>query len=165
MKTKLIALAIGSSLLLASPVLRAEDTGTTTPPAGGGRHHKEGGPKGDHLLPPRLEEKLNLTEDQKTKIKAIEESFDKTRKEYYEAHKTDIEAAKTSGDESKKKEVKGGLIKQRKDAVDQIRSLLSDEQKKTWDEAKENFKEHHGKGKGHRGESGGDSGGDAGGTK
>lgn len=144
MKAKLILIAIGGSLLLAGPALRAEDTNK---PAGPPRKH---GSRENNLLPPPLVEKLNLTEDQKAKLKVIEENWDKTRQEYMDAHKADADAAraaaeeaKQSGDPAKKKEagekrrqLVAGLRTQRQQYVDQVRSLLSEEQKKIWEEAK-----------------------------
>ncbi len=158
MRNRLILVAIGSSMLLASPPLRAEDTSSTNaPPA---RQHKAG-PRGamvEHLIPPRLEEKLNLTEDQKPKIKAIEESYTKTAQEYRTAHKAEFDAARAareeatkSNDPAKRKEAgekfrqaMAGLQPQRQAAVDQIKSLLTDEQKKTWEETVQELRGKHG---------------------
>lgn len=156
MKNKLVLIAIGGSLLLAAPALRAEDAKTPPPH----REHKEG-PKaapGEHLLPQNIVEKLNLTEDQKTKIKGIEESFAKTRKEYMDAHKAETDSARTamkeakeSGDKAKMaaarqqmQQAMAGLDSQRKSAIDQVKSLLTDEQKKVLEDAKKNMMEHHG---------------------
>src|SRR5437016_1415676 len=103
MKSKLLLIAVGSSLVFASPALRAEDAGGAPPPG----HPAHKGPMGEHLLPSTLVEKLNLTEDQKTKIKGIEESFTKTRDEYRASHKSQIDAAQESmktARESKDKE-------------------------------------------------------------
>src|ERR1022692_4124543 len=77
MKTKVIilALALGAStcLLTAQDSNQAPDgqrpTGREGGPGGpGGR----GGPGGFHLLPPRAQEQLNLTDDQKKQVAALE---------------------------------------------------------------------------------------------
>jgi Spy/CpxP family protein refolding chaperone len=156
MKKQLILFTIGSSLMLAPLALRAEDTEGPKP---GGPPHREmkHGPKFERLIPPGLEEKLKLTEDQKTKIKAIEDSFKKTREEYMAAHKAEFEAgheamkaARESNDEGKRKEagqklrgLREGMAEHRKVALDQVKSLLTDEQKKLWEEEKQKFQEKH----------------------
>ena len=70
MKTKiaLLALALGAS----TGLLCAQDS---TPPADNppaAQHAGPGGPRGFHLLPPRAAERLNLTDDQKKQIAALE---------------------------------------------------------------------------------------------
>ncbi len=151
MKSKLVVLAIGGSLLLASPALRAADT--TNPPPSRPMHKAM-----EHPLLMGVYDKLNLTDDQKAKIKTIEESFLQTRREYLAAHKAEIDTAReavkdarTSGDETKKAEARqkmqqalSGLQPQRKAAMDQILSLLTDEQKKTLEETRKEFRESHG---------------------
>ena len=122
MKARLFALAVGS-LLLISPVLRAGDT-TATPPPGSPPPHKDGSPRGMFsLLPPQMIEKLNLTDDQKTKLKAIEEGFAKTQQEYYTTHKDAIEAAKKAMEAAM-----SGIQEQRKAAMEAVKSLLAQEQ-------------------------------------
>lgn len=73
MKNKILLLAL--ALSASSSLLLAQDA---TPPADGqqppaGEHGGPRGPRGGiHLLPPGAEQKLNLTEDQKTQIAALE---------------------------------------------------------------------------------------------
>lgn len=75
------------------------------------------------LLPPPVIEKLNLSEDQKAKLKSIEEGFTKAQQEYFTFHKEQIEAAKKAMDAAM-----AGLQEQRKAAMEQVKSLLTPEQ-------------------------------------
>lgn len=144
MKTKLIIAAISSALLLGIAGVQA-GPGTGDGP----RRH---GPHGDGgLIPQRLLDKLNLTDDQKTQIKSVVESFQKTRQQYVDGHKAELDAAKAalkeareSGDDAKKqaareqlRSVMSGLHEQRKAAIEQIKSLLTDEQKQILAAARE----------------------------
>lgn len=119
MKAKLFALVIGSSLVLITPALHAGDT-NATPQA---QPRKEGQRGGFALLPPPLIEKLNLTDEQKTKLKAIEESFGKAQQEYLAAHKDEIDAARKAMETAM-----AGLQDQRKSAMEQLKALLTPEQ-------------------------------------
>ncbi len=72
MKNKIILLALAlsasTSLLLAQDATPPTDS--QQPPAG---EHGPRGPRGGfHLLPPGAEQKLNLTDDQKTQLAALE---------------------------------------------------------------------------------------------
>ena len=69
-------------------------------------------------------EKLNLTDEQKTKLKSIEESFGKAQHEYYLAHNDEIEAARKALEKAM-----SGLQEQRQAAMEQIKALLTPEQK------------------------------------
>lgn len=153
MKRTLMLIAIGSALVLGGPAMRAEDAAVTTKPAVEGKRHQKG-PR-EHLLPPGVVDKLNLTEDQKAKIKGIEEAYAKTAKEYRQAHKAEYDAARAamkeareSKDDAKRKEAleklkqaDAGLQPQRQAAIEQIKSNLTDEQKAILDQAKERAKE------------------------
>ena len=122
MKARLFALAV-SSVLLISPAIRAGDT-TATPPPGSPPPHRDGPPRGMlFLIPPQMIEKLNLTDDQKAKIKSIEEGFAKSQQEYFTTHKDEIEAARKAMDAAM-----SGLQEQRKAAMEAIKSLLTQEQ-------------------------------------
>ena len=147
MKTRLVILTIGSSLLLAEPSLRAEDQpAPSTLPSR--RATREQLMKVHPMMPFELADLLNLTDDQMAKIYPIEEGFMKAQKEYVVFHKEEIDAAQAatkaawqSKDEEKKraaieqmKKVMAGLEIQRKAAVDQVKSLLTDQQKEIFEE-------------------------------
>jgi len=80
---KKITIAVLTALLVMShsTILRAEDQGAPTPPPPSDSTPQEGkvgkggkgGPGGGlHLLPPRMAEQLNLSDDQKKQISALE---------------------------------------------------------------------------------------------
>ena len=69
-KTVLALLALGASVCLA--VAQDNSSGQQPPEAGAPPHRGQGGPGGLHLLPPRAQEQLNLTDEQKTQIAALE---------------------------------------------------------------------------------------------
>ena len=76
-KVILLALALGASpcLLTAQDANNPNSDGQLPPPSGagpGGVGHARGGPGGFHLLPPRAQEQLNLTDEQKKQIAALE---------------------------------------------------------------------------------------------
>jgi len=119
MKAKLFAFAV-SSLLLLTPTLRAGDTNTIPPAA---KPHGDAPRVSFFLIPPQIFEKLNLTEDQKTKLKSIDETFGKTQQEYIAAHKDEIDAARKAMETAM-----AGLQEQRKAAMEQVKSLLTQEQ-------------------------------------
>ena len=72
--TLIAALAVGSLLTL-SPALRADDSSTntppSTPPAGGPSHGDRGAMRGRGQNFDALAERLNLTDDQKPKVRDI----------------------------------------------------------------------------------------------
>ena len=125
MNAKLFALVLGCAGLLAGPALRAGET-TATSPTGTPPAHRDGPPPRNmaFLLPPPMLEKLNLTDEQKTKLKSIEESFGKAQHEYYLAHNDEIEAARKALEKAM-----SGLQEQRQAAMEQIKALLTPEQK------------------------------------
>ena len=145
MRNKVILCVLGSSLLLTAPALRAEHTNSPAGPPS--KHQREG------LLPPNVVEKLNLTDEQKAKLKAITEKFEKNRDEYVAAHRSEMDAARTAmqdagNDAEKKKEAReqmgkamSGLQTERKAAIDELRALLTDEQKKILEESKPKHRE------------------------
>ena len=93
MKSKLILLAISSSLVLAAPALLAQDTntnGTNSLPLNQTVKYQKAFENdrslGERsLLPPGLKEKLKLTDEQRTELKPIEDDFAKTCQEYQTA--------------------------------------------------------------------------------
>ena len=121
MQTKLFVLAIGCSLLLVSPTLRAGDRDPSTAPQAQPRKEAPRGPAS--LIPPQILEKLNLTEDQKAKLKSIEENFNKTQQEFYAAHGDEINAARQAMDKAM-----AGLREAENTAKEQIKALLTPEQ-------------------------------------
>jgi hypothetical protein len=88
---------IGSSLVLAAPALLAQGTNTNSIPLTQTVKYQAELEKdrslGERaLLPPGLKEKLKLTDDQKTDLKAIEKEFAKTSLEYKIANQPRIDA-------------------------------------------------------------------------
>jgi Spy/CpxP family protein refolding chaperone len=82
----------------------------------------------------RLDEalgKLSLTDEQKTKIETCKAKF----QEYMKAHAEDMKTAREGTDEQKKKEVRRAFGEKRKEMIDGIRAVLTDEQKKKFEEA------------------------------
>ena len=74
--------------------------------------------------------KLDLTADQKTKIDAAKAKLG----EYMKAHAEELKAAREATDPEKKREAFKGAMEQMKQTRDEIRSILTDEQKKKFDE-------------------------------
>ena len=130
MKTAFIALLVSGTVWLTAASLQAEGTNSTVRPSQ---------PHEYHLLPPKMVEKLNLTDEQKDKLQSLEEKFGKTYQEYRTAHKDEIEAAQKDIDKAlaelqeKRKDleqVMAGLLEQRKAAMDEFRAVLTEEQRK-----------------------------------
>lgn len=124
-KLPLVAVAFA----MAIPFSQAEDAATPPPPPPPPGEHGPGpggpghGPRGDRFK--MMVEKLNLTEDQKTKIKPIMEEEMKAMA----AVRDDESLAKGARREK--------IIEIIKRTRDQIRPLLTPEQQKTLDEMKE----------------------------
>ena len=79
MKTTLPILVTALTMSLAPAVsLKAQDQGPQMSSSGGGDSQRRGGGQGQrpggglHLVPPRVQERLNLTEDQKKQITELE---------------------------------------------------------------------------------------------
>ena len=119
MKANLYAVA-AISVLLISPVLRAGDT---NPAPASPQPNREMPRGGFSMIPPQLVEKLNLTDDQKAKLKSIEENFSKAQQEYYATHKDEIAAARKAMETAM-----AGIQEQRKAAMEEIKALLTKEQ-------------------------------------
>ena len=112
----------GCALAMIAPLLAFGGDKT----AGGGKHG------GGALVP--VEEaltKLELTEQQKTKIEDCKAKF----RDYLKARQEDVKAAKQSDDPGRKKPGAKALAEKRQEMIDGIRAILTDEQKKTFDEA------------------------------
>jgi hypothetical protein len=142
MKTKLCLLAIGCSLVLAVPVLRAQNTNTQwkdqmVPQV-------ESSLSEQSLLQPGLKERLNFTGAQMTELKPIEDDFAKTCREYQAANQPRIDAAEEASRQARVtkdaaqiqaahiqlQQVWAGLQPYRVTAVNQIKPLLTPDQLK-----------------------------------
>ncbi len=139
MKThpKLLSLLAGL-LLLAAPVLRAQDAAPATPPADGDKpkHERRGG--GPGAMMERAAKELGLTDDQQAKWKAIGEQ----EKTALDALKNDTSVAK--GDKRAK------MMEINKTYADQRRAVLTPDQQTKFDEMRAKMRE--------RGPRGGDKG-------
>ena len=131
MNTRFITLIIGSSVLLTTSPLRAEGTDATSQPS---RPRTEMS-RDAHLIPPekaqQFAETTELTDDQKGKIKAIDENFAKTYQEYQAAHQEEIQAARQAMETARQamNKAMAGLQEQRQAAMEQIKALLTEEQR------------------------------------
>jgi len=75
--------------------------------------------------------KLNLTEEQKTKIEACEAKF----REYKQANQEKRKAARGETDSQKRREAVKNMREKHQEMMDGIRTVLTDEQKKKFEEA------------------------------
>lgn len=75
--------------------------------------------------------KLELTAQQKTKIEDCKTKF----RDYIKARHEDAKATKQSDDPTKKRQNAKALAEKKQELIDGIRAVLTDEQKKTFDEA------------------------------
>jgi len=88
-----------------------------------------------HLIPPGMAEKfatiVDLTDEQKEKIKAIEANFAKTYQEYQVAHQEEIQAARQAMETARQamNKAMASLQEQRQAAMEQIKALLTEEQR------------------------------------
>jgi Spy/CpxP family protein refolding chaperone len=156
MKSKWIVIA---AVLAMAGVSMAEDKPAGDPPK---RERREGGP-GDRRGGPLggLIEKLNLTEEQKPKVKAIMEEHRAAAEKYREEHKAEFEAARAkmkeareSKDEAKIKEAREAFRKlmeggpSLKELGDKLRAVLTADQQKVLDEELAKIKERMANGPG-----------------
>ena len=164
MKTKLTLLAISSSLVLAAPALLAQDitTNTNTLPLtqtvkyqAALENDRSLGERS--LLPPGLKEKLKLTEEQRTELKPIEDDFANTSQQYQKANQPRIDAAQEASRQAREskdtaqiqaariqlQQVWAGLQPYREAAVKQIKPLLTPDQLKLLEDAKNQWHESH----------------------
>ena len=121
MKTSVLkTLALGCALALVVPSFAfGKEKGT------GGKRAGGLGPVEEALA------KLELTAQQKTKIEDCKAKF----RDYLKARQEDVKAAKQSDDPGRKKPGAKALAEKRQEMIDGIRAILTDEQKKTFDEA------------------------------
>jgi Spy/CpxP family protein refolding chaperone len=160
MKTKPALLLISGYLAVASALLAQNNFVTNLPATATnlqtGMHRKD--LSGEQLLlPASLKVKLDLTADQKTQLKPIEDDFATTSGEYQVANQPRIDAAqeaiqtaRASKDaaqiEAARKQLQqvwAGLQPYRVTAVDQIKPLLTPDQLKTFEDPKNQWRENH----------------------
>jgi Spy/CpxP family protein refolding chaperone len=165
MKSKLILLAISSSLVLAAPALLAQDitTNTNTLPLTQTVKYQKAFENDRSLgefslLPPGLKEKLMLTDEQRGELKPIENDFAKTCQEYQTANQPRIDAAQEANRQAREskdtakieaarkqlQQVWAGLRPYRETAVKQIKPLLTPDQLAILDDPKNQWRENHG---------------------
>ena len=164
MKTKLTLLAFSCSLVLAAPALLAQDTNTngTNTLTQTWKYQKafeNDRSLGERsLLPPGLKEKLQLTDEQRTELKPIEDDFAKTCQEYQTANQPRIDAAQEANRQAREskntakieaarkqlQQVWAGLRPYRETAVKQIKPLLTPDQLVILEDPKNQWRENHG---------------------
>jgi len=108
------------------------------------------------LVPPKALEGLKLTAEQKTKYDEIDAQWAKERDAWQASHmeentklRAEAKAAREAGDQAKAKELGGKMrelnapmMELRKKYMDQVRALLTDEQKTTLDQQHAQMREH-----------------------
>jgi Spy/CpxP family protein refolding chaperone len=163
MKTKLILLAISSSLVLAAPALPAQDTNTTDTNVLVQTWKYQRAFENDRslgersLLPPGLKEKLKLTGEQRSELKPIEDDFANTSWEYKVTNQPRIDAAEEAIRQARVskdpvqiqaarkqlQQVWAGLRPYRVTAVNQAKPLLTPEQLVILEDEKNQWRENH----------------------
>ena len=162
MKTKLPLLVISSSLLLAAPALLAQNTNTNTLPLTQTvkyqvalENDRSLGERS--LLPPGLKEKLKLTDEQRADLKPIEDDFANTSQQYQIANQPRIDAAQEANRQARAskdaaqiqaarnqlQQVWAGLQPDREAAINKIKPLLTPDQLKVLEDAKNQWRENH----------------------
>ena len=161
---KRLMIAITALGLLAAGAARAADE-SNQPPAKvhGGPPGGPGGPRAEMpLIGPKLMDELKLTSEQEPKVKALEDEFDKQRDKLRADLKNNPDTAKLrdeirtahdAGDNEKVKSLREKqmalqkpLLDLRKQYMDKVRALLTDDQKKTLDQARERVHDRWGPG-------------------
>ena len=74
-------------------------------------------------------DKLSLTDDQKAKIKVVTDKLKADNEAYMKEHGADLKAAREAGDKEKMKTLMGPMMEKRKASMDEIKAVLTDEQK------------------------------------
>ncbi len=144
--------ALGLALLCVAGSVQADDEKpqrpSTTRQRPGQDRQRPGGFGGFTLRPAPLlsqqeQEKLKLTDDQKPKVEKIVSAFDKEQKAATDKVREAMEKARDGGDADglrdilqKAREMMQGNEKARADAEGKLKAILTDEQKKTFDEIK-----------------------------
>jgi Spy/CpxP family protein refolding chaperone len=170
MKTKITLLVISSSLVLATPVLLAQNTNTNALPLltntnavplketskyqAALENDRSLGQRG--MLPPGVKEKMKLTNAQRTELKAFEDDFANTSKQYQAANQSRIDAAQESNRRARalkdpaqiratRKQLHDiwvGLQRDREAAVYRIKPLLTPDQIKVLEDTKNQWREN-----------------------
>ena len=163
MKSKLILLTLGSSLMLGTSALLAQNTNTNSLPLTQTVKYQNALEKdralGERaLLPPGLKEKLRLTEQQRDELKSVEKDFAKTSREYQVANQPRIDAAQEANRKARASkdaaqiqtarqqlyQVWAGLQPDRASTVDrEVKPLLTPEQLKVLEDPKNQWRENH----------------------
>ncbi len=162
MKTRFTLLVISSSLVLAAPSLRAQNTNTNTLSFTQTLRY-QAALENDRflgersLLPPGLKEKLKLTDEQRIELKPIERDFAKTSQQYKAANQPRIDAAQEANRQARVlkdtaqiqaareqlQQVWAGLQPYREAAFKEIKPLLTPEQLKVLEDPKNQWRENH----------------------
>ena len=162
MKVKLTLFALGSSLLLVAPALRAQNTNTNTLPLAQTLKYQvalenERSLGERSLLPPGLKEKMRLTDAERAELKPIEDDFANTAQQYQIANQPRIDAAQEANRQARAAKdtvqiqaarqqlqaVWAGLQPDRAAAVAKIKPLLTPEQLTILEEPKNQWRENH----------------------
>jgi hypothetical protein len=169
MKAKFIFLVINNLLLLAAPVLLAQNTtntiyiNTNSLPITQTLKYQQAladdrsfGERS--LLPPGLKEMMRLTDEQRTELKPIEDDFASTSQQYKTANQPRIDAAEEASRQARASKDDGriqmarqqlqavwaGLQPDRVAAVKQIKPLLTPEQLAILEDPQNQWREDHG---------------------
>jgi Spy/CpxP family protein refolding chaperone len=109
------------------------------------------------LLPPGLKEKMKLTDEQRADLKPIEDDFANTSEQYQTANQPRIDAAQEANRQARAskdtaqiqaarkqlQQVWAGLQPDREAAVNKIKPLLTPDQLKVLEDAKNQWRENH----------------------
>ena len=162
MKTKLPLLRIISTLVLAAPVVPAQNANITNLPLTQTVKYQVALEKDralgeGALLPPGLKEKMKLTKTQRAEVKPIEDDFANTSQQYKIANQTRIDAAQRANRQARAtkdteqlqaarqqlQEAWAGLQPARDAAVERIKPLLTPDQLKVLEDTKNQWRENH----------------------
>jgi Spy/CpxP family protein refolding chaperone len=164
MKAKLTLLALSGSLVLAAPVLLAQNTNTSTnslPLTQTLKYQvalENDRSLGERsLLPPGLKEKMRLTDAQRIELKPIEDDFANTSQQYQKANQPRIDAAQEANRQAREsknsariqaarkqlQDVWAGLQSDRTSAVKKIKPILTPEQITILEDPKNQWHENH----------------------
>jgi Spy/CpxP family protein refolding chaperone len=159
---RLTLLVISSSLMLAAPALRAQNTNANSLPLTQTvkyqlalENDRSLGERS--LLPPGLKEKMKLTSEQRSDLKPIEDDFANTSEQYQIANQPRIDAALEANRQARAskdtaqiqaarkqlQEVWAGLQPDRVAAIKQIKPLLTPDQIAILEDAKNQWRENH----------------------